>query len=45
MQSNKDLFIEIVKAVESGVNKHLDNSMLYSPFKVFLICLKGLTLL
>ena len=36
MQNDKDLFIEIVKAVEAGVNKHLDNSIVYSPFKIFL---------
>jgi hypothetical protein len=35
MKNDKDLFIEIVKAIEAGVNKHLGNSMLYSPFKVF----------
>ena len=33
--SDRDISLEIVKAMESGVHKHLDNSVSYMPFKLF----------
>lgn len=34
-EENRDYSLEIVKAMESGVHKHLDNSIPYTPFKLF----------
>lgn len=31
---NRDFTTEIVRAIESGVNKHLNKSIKYSPFKL-----------
>ena len=35
MEIEKDLSIEIVRAIEAGINKYLNNSIVYSPFKLF----------
>ena len=32
---DRDLSLEIVKAIEAGVHKHLDNTVSYMPFKLF----------
>jgi hypothetical protein len=31
----KDLFVEVVRLVEAGMNKFLNRSILYSPFRLF----------
>ena len=40
MNNDRDFSVEIVKAIESGINKHLDVSVIYSPFKMFYLLFK-----
>lgn len=35
MLVKKDLYVEIVRALEAGVDKQLNRSFLYSPFRLF----------
>ena len=34
-EMNRDLCSEIVKAIETGINKYLDQSIKYTPFRLF----------
>lgn len=40
-EGNRDYSMEIVKAIESGVHKHLDSSITYTPFKLFYAIFKA----
>ena len=35
VNNNKDLYLAMVQAIEAGINKHINRSLIYSPFKLF----------